>query len=268
MLSWLEGIILGIIQGFGEPIPVSSSAQTMIASYLMQIETPGIIFEVFLNFASFLAILWLTRKDVYHIIKGFLLYCFRREKEYVSQFRMALFVVIGTIPAVIFGFTMKDLIDTYLSHIKVIATCLLITGLFLFMVRKLKGKRSAEKMTWKDALFVGLIQGTIALIPGISRSGATIVAALYAGLNRDTAFRFSFLLYLPIGLGTMVLGASDLIHEPHFTNNMSSYAIMFVVTFLMTIVGYKLFKGIMEKGKLIYFSIYCWALGILLWMFF
>lgn len=268
MLSWLEGIILGIIQGFGEPIPVSSSAQTMIASYLMRIETPGIIFEVFLNFASFLAIFWLTRKDVYQIIKGFLLYCFKREKEYLPQFRMALFVVIGTIPAVIFGFTMKDLIDTYLSNIKVIASCLIITGIFLFTVRKLKGKRSAEKMTWVDALIVGLVQGTIALIPGISRSGATIVAALYAGLNRDTAFRYSFLLYLPIGLGTMVLGASDLISEPHFINNMSSYAIMFVVTFFMTIVGYKLFKGIMAKGKLIYFSIYCWALGIALWLFF
>ncbi len=268
MLSWLEGILLGIIQGFGEPIPVSSSAQTMIASYLLKIETPGIIFEVFLNFASFLAILWLTRKDVYQIIKGFLLYSFKREQEHLLHFRMALFVVIGTIPAVIFGFTMKDLIDTYLSHIKVIATFLIITGLFLFFVRKMRGHRSGEKMTWVDALIVGLVQGTIALIPGISRSGATIVAALYVGLNRETAFRYSFLLYLPIGLGTMVLGASDLIHEPHFTNNMSSYAIMFVVTFLMTIVGYKLFKGVMAKGKLIYFSIYCWALGIALWLFF
>lgn len=268
MLSWLEGIILGIIQGFGEPIPVSSSAQTMIAEFLMGIETPGIIFEIFLNFASFLAILWLTRKDVYHIVKGFVLYSVKREQEYQQPFRMALFVVLGTIPAMIFGFTMKDLIDTYLNHIKVIATCLIITGIFLFLVRKMKGHRSAEKMTWKDALFVGLVQGTLALIPGISRSGATIIAGLYAGLNRDTAFRYSFLLYLPIGLGTMLLGAPDLLSEPHFKNNMGSYAIMFVVTFLMTIVGYKLFKGIMQRGKLIYFALYCWALGIALWIFF
>lgn len=268
MLSWLEAIILGIIQGIGEPIPVSSSAQTMVATFLMQIETPGIIFEVFLNFASFLAILWVTRKDVYEIIKGFLLYVLKGKKEYALQFRMAMFVVIGTIPAVIFGFLMKDLIDTYLSNIKIIATCLIITGIFLFLVRKIKGHRSQRKMTWKDALLVGLVQGTISLIPGISRSGSTIVAGLYAGLDRDTAFRYSFLLYLPVGLGTMVLSASDLLANPHFTNNISSYIIMFIVTFFMTIIGFKLFKGIMERGKLIYFSLYCWALGIALWLFF
>jgi len=267
-MTWLEGIILGIIQGIGEPIPVSSSAQTMIASFLMNVETPGIVFEVFLNFASFLAILWLTRSDVYQIVKGFLFYSFKGQKEYTKEFRMAIFVIIGTIPAVIFGFTMKDLIDTYLSHIRIIAICLIITGLFLFFVRKMKGHRGEDQMTWKDALVIGLVQGTISLIPGISRSGSTVVAALYAGLDRETAFRFSFLLYLPIGFGAMVLGASDLVTDPLFTENMGAYFIMFIVTFFMTMVGYKIFKGIMEKGKLIYFSIYCWALGIFLLIWF
>lgn len=261
-MTWLEGIIIGIIQGIGEPIPVSSSAQTMIASYFMKVETPGIVFEVFLNFASFLAILWLTRRDVYDIVKGFLLYLFKGKKEYKSEFRMALFVVIGTIPAMIFGLAAKDLIDNYLSSIKVIAVCLIVTGLFLFFVRKLHGHRGEDEMTWKDALLVGLIQGTISLIPGISRSGSTIVTALYAGLDRETSFRFSFLLYLPIGLGAMVLGASDLISDPLFNENVGVYSLMFVVTFFMTIVGYQLFKGIMAKGKLIYFSIYCWVLGL------
>ena len=102
IMTWIEGIILGIIQGIGEPIPVSSSAQTMIASFLMNVETPGIVFEVFLNFSSFLAILWLTRRDVYQIVKGFFLYSLKGQKEYNKEFRMAIFVIIGTIPAMIF----------------------------------------------------------------------------------------------------------------------------------------------------------------------
>lgn len=267
-MTWLEGIILGIIQGFGEPIPVSSSAQTMIASFLMEVETPGILFEVFLNFASFLAILWLTRKDVYQIVNGFCLYILKRERQYRTSFRMGLFVIIGTIPAMIFGLAMKEMIDQYLSGMKVIAVCLILTGVFLFFVRKLNGERGEEQMTWKDALFVGLVQGTLSLIPGISRSGSTIVAALYAGLDRETSFRYSFLLYLPIGLGAMILGASDLISDPLFKNNMGVYALMFVVAFFATMVGYQLFKGIMAKGKLIYFSFYCWILGVVLLVLF
>jgi undecaprenyl-diphosphatase len=267
-MTWLEGIILGIIQGIGEPIPVSSSAQTMIASFLMNVETPGILFEVFLNFSSFLAILWLTRHDVFAILKGFLLYLVRGQKQYVQEFRMAMFVLIGTIPAVIFGFTMKDLIDSYLSSMTTIGISLIITGLFLFFVRKLKGTRGQMQMTWKDALIVGLVQGTVSLIPGISRSGSTIVTALYAGLDRETSFRFSFLLYLPIGLGAMVLGAEELVSDPLFKESFWQYMLMFAVTFFMTIVGYQLFKGLMARGKLIYFSIYCWVLGASLLIFF
>ncbi|MBO8172505.1 MAG: UDP pyrophosphate phosphatase [Bacillaceae bacterium] len=263
-MDWLEAIILGIIQGIGEPIPVSSSAQTKIASFFMEVETPGIIFEVFLNFASFLAILWLTRKDVMNIVKGFFKYLFKRDRRERQSFRMGWFVILGTVPAVFTGFTMKDIIDQYLSSMTAIGIALIVTGLFLFFVRRLKGRKDAEQMTWKDALLVGVVQGTLALIPGISRSGSTVVTALYAGLNRETAFRYSFLLYLPIGFGTMVLGAEELLTHPLFLENIGAYLVMFIASFFMTMVGYYLFKGILERGKLIYFSLYCWALGLAL----
>jgi undecaprenyl-diphosphatase len=263
-MSYLESIILGVIQGIGEPIPVSSSAQTMVASFFLQLETPGILFEVFLNFASFLAILWLTRKDVISIIQGSLRYLVHRDRRYSLDFKMALYVVIGTIPAVIFGFTMKDLIEVYLSNLRFIGIALLITGLFLFLVRNLKGRRGFEQFTWKDALIIGLIQGTIALIPGISRSGSTVVTALLIGVNREASFRYSFLLYLPIGLGTMILGGEELFASPIFKEQFGQYLLMFVVTFVMTMVGYILFKNVLQKGKIVYFSFYCWALGLFL----
>lgn len=163
---------------------------------------------------------------------------------------------------------MKDVIDSYLSSMTTIGMSLIITGLFLFFVRKIKGFRGEQQMTWKDALIVGLVQGTISLIPGISRSGSTIVAALYTGLDRETSFRYSFLLYLPIGLGAMVLGGKELFMSPLFRENVWIYLFMFIVTFLMTMIGYQLFKGIMKSGRLIYFSIYCWVLGISLLLFF
>ncbi|KXZ39412.1 Undecaprenyl-diphosphatase [Alkalithermobacter thermoalcaliphilus JW-YL-7 = DSM 7308] len=266
-MNFLQAIILGIIQGIGEPIPISSSAQTIIASFLMNIETPGILFEVFLNFASFLAILWLTRNRVYKIITGSVMYITTKDKKFLSDFKMALYVIIGTLPAVVFGFTMKGIIENYLNNITTIGIFLIITGCLLFFVRKLNGYKNEFTMTWKDALIIGLVQGTLSLIPGISRSGSTIVAALLIGLTRETAFYYSFLLYLPVGLGTMILGYKDLVNSPLFRQNVPEYALMFVVTFFATIIGFNIFKSVMERGKLIYFSIYCWLVGstLLIW---
>lgn len=123
-------------------------------------------------------------------------------------------------------------------------------------------------MTYRDAVIIGLVQGTIALIPGVSRSGITIVTALLLGLNRETSFKFSFLLYLPIGLGAMVAGGREFFSLPQVQSQLFEYIIMFICAFLSTIFGYRVFKTIMENGKLIYFSCYCWSLGIFLVIFF
>jgi len=263
-MTLIQGIILAIIQGLGEPIPISSSAQTQIAAFLMNIDTPGILFEAYLNIASFLAILWLTRKRVFKILQGFLLYLVRKNKEYVDDFKMAMFVLIGTLPAVFFGFTMKKVIDTYLSSINVVGFFLLITGIFLFFVRKIKGHKNEHEMTWKDALIIGLVQGTLSLIPGISRSGSTIVAALLVGLNRRTAFNYSFLLYLPISFGIMIVGVKDIFLDAFFRDNIAVNLVMFIVVFFTTMIGFQIFREVMKRGKLIYFSIYCWVVGLIM----
>lgn len=267
-MNTLEAIILGIIQGFAEPIPVSSSAQTQIAAFLMGVETPGIIFEIFLNFPSFLAILWLTRHDVISIVKDFFAFVITKKQAYLKHFKLALYIVVATIPAVLVGFTMKDLIDSYFNSMTSIAIFLSITGVLLFVVRQKNGHRDFDEMTIKDALIIGTVQGIFAVIPGVSRSGATIVTALLIGLNRDTSFRFSFLLYLPIGLGSMVLGAGDLIASEHFQSSLMQYGYMFIAAYVATILGFKLFKAMVKKGQLIYFSFYCWFVAAVLLLFF
>ena len=263
-----QSILLGSIQGFAEPIPVSSSAQTQIASFLLGISTPGILFEVYLNFASFLAILWITRRQVSGILNSFFMYVKTRNKEYEQDFRVALYVLIGTLPAAVLGFTMRDIIDSNLSDMTIIGLFLIFTGFLLFIVRGIKGSRDYTRMTYKDAIIIGLVQGTIALMPGVSRSGVTIVTALLLGLNRETSFKFSFLLYLPIGLGAMVVGGREFFSIPQVQNQLFEYIIMFACAFLTTIIGYRLFKSVIENGKLIYFSYYCWILGFFLMIFF
>lgn len=267
-MTTIQAIILGMIQGFTEPIPVSSSAQTQIAAFLMGVETPGILFEVFLNFPSFLAILWLTRVDVFNITKDFFAYLGTKKEKYHVNFKMALYIVVGTLPAMIVGFTMKDVIDTYLSSITTIAIFLSITGALLFIVRKKKGGRDFSQMTYKDALIIGIVQGTFAVIPGVSRSGATIVTALLLGLNRDTSFRYSFLLYLPIGLGSMLIGGRELFASDYFQSAVLQYVLMFIAAYITTIYGFKLFRSMVKKGQLIYFTAYCWTVAaLLLWFF-
>lgn len=267
-MTTIQAIILGLIQGFAEPIPVSSSAQTQIAAFLMGVETPGIIFEVFLNFPSFLAILWLTRVDVINITKDFFMFLGTKKKEYQVNFKMALYIVLGTLPAMITGFTMKDVIDVHFSSMTSIAIFLTITGILLLIVRKRKGGRNFSEMTYKDALIIGIVQGTFAVIPGVSRSGATIVTALLLGLNRDTSFRYSFLLYLPIGLGSMLLGGKELFLSDHFQSAMFSYAMMFIAAYGATVVGFKVFRAMVQKGQLAYFTVYCWlvAAGLLIFL--
>lgn len=262
-----QSIILGLIQGFAEPIPVSSSAQTQIAAFLLGVSTPGILFEVFLNFASFLAILWITRKQVFSILKGCLMYINTQNEKNALDFKIAIYVLIGTFPAALLGFSMKEVIDNNLSQISTIGSFLIFTGFLLFFVRKMNGSKDYTQMTYKDALIIGLVQGTIALIPGVSRSGATIVAALLLGLNRETSFKYSFLLYLPIGLGTMIIGGKEFFSMQQVQSQLFEYIIMFVCALLSTIFGYSLFKSVMERGKLVYFSLYCWILGFSLIIF-
>lgn len=266
-MTYLQALILGMIQGFAEPIPVSSSAQTRIAAILMGVDTPGILLEVFLNFASFLAILFLTRRDVSRLLKGFFAFLKHRDHQHLPPFRQSLFVLVGTLPVLLTGFTMRRLIDQWLSGPLPIALFLSLTGMVLFWVRKADGGRGFDAMTYRDALLIGAVQGLLAVIPGISRSGATIVTGLGLGLTRETAFRFSFLLYLPIGFGSMVLGAKDLFGSAQFQAAPLVYGLAFFAAIPATVLGYQLLKGAVEKGRLIIFSLYCWLMSATLLLF-
>lgn len=265
MIFWY--LILGLIQGFTEPIPVSSSGHLVIFQNLFNIEAlDDLNFSIFANFGSLIAIIIIFWKDITEIIKDFFLYIKTSEKKYYHNFRYAMFIIFATIPAGIIGLLFNDVVEKYMSNVKYVGVALLVTALFLFIIRKMNGKKTENKMTMKDALKIGLFQ-VVALLPGISRSGATIVGGMFCGLTREAAFKFSFMLYIPISLATMLLGVKDVVGSGISMDIMCCYLVGMLAAFILTYYATKWFKNIMLNGKLIYFVYYCLAAGILVLLF-
>lgn len=263
----LKYLLLGIIQGFTEPLPVSSSGHLRIFKSFFNSEVlSDMNFEIIVNFGSLVAILILYRKEIVNIIKDFFMYIKTKEDKYKVNYKYAWLIVVGTIPAAIFGLFVKDLIEQYFTT-KLVGLMLIITSILLFMIKDIKGTKDKKDMTVKDAIKIGLFQ-VVALLPGISRSGATVVGGMKSDLKRDTALNYSFMLYIPISVASMVLGVSDLIKA----NNLSTLAIPYTVSMIaagiVTYFAAKLFIDIMKKGKLIYFSIYCFIVGLLIFIIF
>ncbi|WP_200411566.1 undecaprenyl-diphosphate phosphatase [Virgibacillus salexigens] len=264
----IKYLILGLFQGFTEPIPISSSGHLVILRDLFGLEIKGLSFEILVNFGSLIAVFIVFRKDIARLIRNGLRFIVQkdRDEEAKEDFRFILFLVIATIPTGILGLLFEDMISERLSGVVIVGYTLLITGAALWIIRNLQGKKNDEELTIKDALIVGAAQA-IALIPGISRSGATIVAAMLVGMKRETAFRFSFLLYIPVSLGITVLKITDIFTDPNFDTLMIPYAIAFLASIIASYFALKWFANIMAKGNLKYFAFYCFIVGILVIIF-
>ncbi|WP_200416477.1 undecaprenyl-diphosphate phosphatase [Virgibacillus salexigens] len=264
----IKYLILGLFQGFTEPIPISSSGHLVILRDLFGLEIKGLSFEILVNFGSLIAVFIVFRKDIARLIRNGLRFIVQkdRDEEAKEDFRFILFLVIATIPTGILGLLFEDMISERLSGVVIVGYTLLITGAALWIIRNLQGKKNDGELTIKDALIVGAAQA-IALIPGISRSGATIVAAMLVGMKRETAFRFSFLLYIPVSLGITVLKITDIFTDPNFDTLMIPYAIAFLASIIASYFALKWFANIMAKGNLKYFAFYCFIVGILVIIF-
>src|SRR5690606_20946963 len=262
----IKMIIIGLVQGFTEPIPVSSSGHVMIASEILGLGEQGFTFAILTNTASLLAILYIYRKDIIRLARNSIQYVKTKNSRYKSDFRFVCYIVVGTIPAGVLGVLLNDYIAENVS-MTTIAIMLFVTGIALWLIRNMKGKKDEKDLTIKDAFLVGLGQAA-ALTPGISRSGATIISAIAVGMKQDTALRFSFMLYIPVSLGGLVLGFTDFLDEPNKGELAVPYLSAFLATLFMTYFALKWFMGIMKNGKLVYFTYYCFIVGTLLLIFF
>lgn len=265
----IKYVIFGLIQGLTEPLPISSSGHLVILRYVFNTTTfDDLTFEILLNFASFLAIFFLFRKDILRLIKSFITFIFkkdeRKKKDVATDYKYAWLIVLGSIPAAIGGILFKDFIEEKLGNVKILGFAFLITALLLFLVRKLNGNKKDEDITVKDAIIIGLFQ-MFALMPGISRSGAVLVGCLLRKLSRDSALRYAFMLYLPVSVGSLILSIPDLLNLD--TGLLVPYGIGFVCSALMTYFASIWFFEIVKKGKLWKFSIYLVLLGLAILIF-
>lgn len=261
-ITLLKFLFLGVIQGFTEPIPVSSSGHLIIFKHLLNDNVMNDLnFEIFVNFGSFIAILFIFKDDIISLIKDFFSYIKTRNKKYVDNFKYCWFIVIATIPAGIAGILLKDKIEMALTDVKIVGVALLITALFLFIIKDLQGKKDDKSINAKNAFVIGLYQ-VIALFPGISRSGATLVGGMQQGLKRETAFKFAFMLYIPISLATMILGVKDFISSSVDNIMLIYYLAGMIVSGIVTYFSTKWFRNLVRNGKLIYFVYYCIIAGL------
>ena len=268
MILILKYVILGIIQGFTEPLPISSSGHVFIFKQILEASEAlnDLNFEIIVNFGSLVAILIIYFKDIKKLIINFFKYFKVKNEETKADFKYCWLIVLGTIPVGIAGFLLKDKIEELLQTTTIVGISFLITALFLFLVKNIKGSKESKDLTWKDALFIGLIQ-VIALLPGISRSGSTLIAALFRDIKRSDALKYSFMLYIPISLGTMILGVKDILETPNLGSVAIPYTLGFVASLIVSYFTLRWFMNAVKKGNLLYFSIYCLILGILVLIF-
>lgn len=262
----LKYIFLGLFQGITEPIPVSSSGHLEIAEHFFGLEIEGMSFALLVNTASLFAVLLVYKEDIMRLIVNGLTYIKSRSPEAKTDFMFIIYLIIGTIPAGVIGVLFGDFIEENLASIKTVGITLIVTGFALWMIRNMRGRKSDGELSYRDAIIVGLAQA-VALIPGISRSGATIVAAMSLGMKQETALRYSFLLYIPVSVGGMILGFSDILKDPYLRELALPYLLAFLSSLIASYFSLKWFMNIMARGNLKYFAVYCFIVGALVLIF-
>ena len=260
-MSIIIYIFLGIVQGLTETIPVSSSGHLMILKTILDKSIDFDSIAILTNLGSLIAIFILFRKDIIQLIKSFFLYLKSKEKKYKDDYNYCWMIVLGCIPAGIMGLIVSklELFSKIENNVKIVGISLIVTSILLFIIKDFKGSKDDKKIGIKEALTVGCMQ-ILGLFPGISRSGSTIVGGMFANLKRDTAFKYSFMLYMPLSVAASLLELSDLsISSSLITRYLLAIGFSCIVTLLVT----KWFRKVVSEGKLIYFSIYCFVVGIL-----
>ena len=263
-MNWLQALILGIVQGLTEFLPVSSSAHLVLVPWALGWKLKpeaAFVFDVLVQLGTLAAVVIYFWADLMHMLRATLRAVLARRWTDDPYLRLTGLVILGTIPAVVAGLLLKPLVEAAFDSPAAVSLFLLVTAGVMFAAEKVgRGTASLESATWVDALWVGLAQA-LAIFPGISRSGSTLAAGLARGLPRPAAARFSFLLYIPVMIGAGLIAGLDLAALPA--------AASYVPTVLLgaaaaAVVGYLAIHWLLtfvSRHSLTVFSLYCLAAG-------
>lgn len=255
-MSLFEAIVLGIVQGLTEFLPVSSSGHLELTKAILgdnSVPEESLLMTVVLHAATALSTIVIFRKDITELLSG--LFQFKNNE----QFKYSLKIVISMVPAALVGILFEDEIEQLFGgQILLVGLMLLVTGTLLFLADR--AKNTTKSVSTSNAVIIGISQA-IAILPGISRSGATISTSVLLGVDRQKAARFSFLMVVPLILGKMAkdLLSGDLMASQTET---SLLVVGFIAAFIAGLIACQLMIGLVKKSQLKYFSYYCYVVGI------
>lgn len=261
-MSFIHAIILGLVQGLTEFLPVSSSGHLLIFNSLLGYDRLSITFSVIVHFASLIAVVIFFYKDILSITKAVLGFVFNRSKqskEALLSAKFGFFIILSTIPTAFMGIFLKDFFEQFFAAGWYTGIFLIVTAIFLMIAHKFtSGKKTMKEFKWFDSLLIGIAQG-FAIFPGVSRSGSTISMALLRGIKPELAARYSFILSIPAILGAVIFDVKDVAGTFSLV-----YVAALVASFVSSMFAIGLFIKILEKKRLDIFAIYCVIVGILI----
>ena len=253
-MSILEAIILGVIQGLTEFLPISSSGHLVLSQSLLGINQPGNEFEVLVHIGTLMSVFVIFKKDIIKLLTSL---------SSKSTQLFLIYIIIGSFPAAFIGLGFKDILESFFDNMFVVSISLIFTGLILYSTSIIKRKQNKDLILF-NSIFIGVAQA-IAIIPGISRSGMTISIALLLGISPKIAAKYSFLLAIPVISGAGLLTALDNSSSTQIFS-VNSFAGM-ITAFLVGVIALKWLLRMLERGKLHYFGIYCISIGLVSFLY-
>jgi undecaprenyl-diphosphatase len=254
-LEFLKAVILGIVQGLTEFLPVSSSGHLVIGSEILNFHEQGVVFDVFLHLGTLVSVVIVFRKELWAMARApFAILSGKGNEADHHYLRWDLYVVLATLPAVVVGLFFKDAVEQLFGNILVAYCMLIVTGFIMIAARYIPERD--EPINWHRSIVVGCAQAC-AILPGLSRSGSTIFAGMLLGVAREKIARFSFIMSIPAILGAAVLQFGDLLENPPQSDGMLN---LFAGTLMAAISGYfaiKLLLDVIRRNRLQWFGYYC-----------
>lgn len=252
-MNLINVVIIGIVQGITEFLPISSSGHLVILQNLFGINEGQLTLDIFLHIGTVIPILIIYWQEVKDIL------LLKKEKR-----RLSYLIIVGIIPTGLMGFFLKDFFTGLFSSVLNVGFMLLITGLFLYLVEKFAvSRKGLADMKEHNAVIIGIAQG-LAIIPGISRSGTTITASIFQSFDRESAAKYSFLVSIPVILGAGMLELKELLDNGFAGTN---WVLIITGAVVAAVTGYLAIKyllHVLKKGSLMVFAYYCWILGVLI----
>ncbi|MDH4135666.1 MAG: undecaprenyl-diphosphatase UppP [Anaerolineae bacterium] len=256
----IQAIILGIVQGASEFVPISSSGHLVLVPWLLGWSQPGLVFDTVVHWGTLIAVLAYFWHDFIALASAWGRGLASRNLS-EPEARIAWLIIVGTVPAALMGYVGEDFFESLFAAPAWVAGFLLVTGLILALSEWLGNRRKEpHQLTFLDSIIIGIAQGC-AIAPGISRSGATIAAGLFRGLKREAAARYSFLLATPIIFGAGLLQLLDLFKVGNPTAHLPSLVIGFLAAAISGYLCIRFLLSYLQRGKLYAFAIYCWLAG-------